>query len=949
MIYVRIVFERMQLCTHTRSSIYSEVLEYSGVTLPWNIKPNNRPHSSIWLREKLNIPCAVLYPHLSVFNGDGATAVEARACLHNAHNYLTPKNTMDDKLDIESQAPVVPLNPSRFIRNRFLFAIFDICLLLINSFWAHGRVSREIIAVPSIELVPFARKLENSTKIYSDALLARIDADNAVINTAINATLEREINRTGTLTSLNADKVRSRLDDERTVRYSYHQQVTYLQAWSRVGNEVPYFPNATDEDTFFLQTMLNLENGAIIEELAGESITLSDQLAARYEYDVEYLQNKTSGLLPTLIPDIAASLHIPDLDVNIRERVVRVYDELIAELRPVRDYIAEVYQSLSLQLLETELAFEAVAVNYDALISTVRRFYEILDSINVIGLDSSLFPRVDLDSFPTPNFYLPESMTFPALDVFLKPFDDVLLRLEAPFDLLASDIFSLVDLSMDVKADEIVAAVIDALTPDDYFPPSIEFQGRSLSLPDALALNNEITANLTLQATQLPNPKFVTEVPDFSVPDVSFEPQSFDFARPVADLFSWSIPNLLPFVSVLREIIMFLWRNYIKVEVFVINIYRAMRRAHEYFEGTAVPLPVIDLRTKAEQEDGVERKESKCKAISNYVFHPLIGTVITQLLPFVFFSAFVFAGYSYYVGEFHPNCVMSNTGTSMGRFAVGPFLYNRALAAGQQHALDLSIQNHLYVQEKCQIESMITYDAYRRQVVAFEGSRIKTVRDLKGISTIGGVVDLHALCEQHERACSGEDPNMICPILENGSIVGNPCEFAPTNTQMITSSLEAVDFSCSSVPRGELSLNGTRDQVQKELLVEENWCVVEWWFLGHLWRFAYVISGYFILLMAFRWTIDGLHTYFWNKLRPEWWHIQCTADRNGVFTQPEYSDQEAKAQAIREWQFGHNCIGVIKLLIGLGMLAGWVVISLRTWRLTMEPSWYSQIVGIAES
>jgi hypothetical protein len=171
-----------------------------------------------------------------------------------------------------------------------------------------------------------------------------------------------------------------------------------LQAWSRVGKEeVPYFPNATDKDTFFLQTMLNLENGEIIKELAGEFISLSEQLAARDEYDVEYLQNKTSsGLLPTLIPDIVA-----DVDIGER-RVVRVYDGPIAELRPVQDYIADVYQSLSLQPLETEIAFEAVvAVNYyDALIRrTVLRFYEILDSIYVIGLDSSLFPRVILTCF----------------------------------------------------------------------------------------------------------------------------------------------------------------------------------------------------------------------------------------------------------------------------------------------------------------------------------------------------------------------------------------------------------------------------------------------------------------------------------------------------------------------------------------------------------------------
>jgi hypothetical protein len=843
--------------------------------------------------------------------------------------------------DIESQTPISPPYRSTFVRNRSLFAIFDVVLLLANSFWAHGKVSRSIIAVPSIDITSFPGQFQNNTKVFSDALVAEIDVQNAVIGTEINTTLELEISRVEMLLSLNTQKLNSRLLQESNIRNAYNDKVIYLQAWSRVGNTVPYRPSATYKDRYMFETMLSLENGAIIEELAGNSNSLSDQLKARYEYDVEYLRNKTSGLIPKLIPDIKASLHLPHLDADIRARVLLVYEELAAQLRPVRDYIAEVYESLSLQLHATELAFGEMAVRYDLLISTIRRFYQILDSINIVGFNKGLFPRVDLKSFPPPAFFLPDSIAFPSTIDFLKPFDIILLKLESPFDLLANDIFHLVDVSLDIKASEIVAALIDALTPDDYFPPSIEFQGKAMSLPDALQMNSEIIANLTVQANQLPKPPIVTDSTTIELPKIKYEQQNFDFAQPVVDLFAWSMPNLDRYFSLLKEIIVFLWGYYIKIEVFVINIYRALRRAFEYFEGTAVPLPVIDLRTKVEQEDGQRRnRRGRVAILASYIFHPLIFTVLSRLLLFLFFVAVIIAGSNYYFDEFHPNCVMSNKGTSIGNFAIGPLLYNRALAAGQHHAINLSIANHAYVEQQCQRQGLITYDTYRQQVFDYEASRLRSTRDLKGLQNIEDVVDLDLLCQQYKLACTNDDSTIICPILDNGSIVGNPCEFVSTDSQISTEVLQVVEFNCSSVPHGELTLDGTRDRAQKELGVEESWCLVEWWFIGHLWRIIFVLVGYITLYNSFRWIIDGLQTFFWTLLRPEWWHIQCTADRHGFFTQPEYSDTDAKEKAIQEWNLGHKCTGVAKLFVGTSMFVGWVVVAIATWRIDMVPSWY---------
>lgn len=851
-------------------------------------------------------------------------------------------------IDIEAQKqtpeqPMAPLFRHSYNRNRCLFAMIDVALLLLNSFWAHRQIAITIIAVPSVDIFSLPGQFQNSTKDFSNSFVAQLDADNAVIRKDINETLARETSRVEDLLSNNTEKLRARLREERTIRSEYNNKALYLQSWSRVGNTVPYQATVTQEDQLTLETALSLENGAIIQELAGDSISLTEQLRARYDYDVEYLRSKTVGLIPSLIPNITASLQLPGLDADIRARVLITYKQLAAQLQPVRDYIAYYYESINLQLPETELAFSEISVKYELLIKTVRQFYEILDNINIVGFSGGIFPRIDIriKAFPHPASFLPDAIGFPGIIDFMKPFDDVLLRLENPFDKLAVDIFELVDLTLDAKVGEVVAALIAALSPDDYFPPTIDYQGNDMSPSDALLLNGEITANLTTQANLLPNPTIFVEEPSIKIPEIVFKAKDFEFARGVVDLFAWSMPNLDIYVSLLREIFLFLWGYYVMVEVFFINIYRALRKVYEYFEGTAVPLPAIDLRTKAEKEDVKKRKRSKCNTALGYVFHPLIGKLVTQLIPLMILSAFIFAGCNYYVYEFHPNCVLSSTGTSIGNFAVGPFLYNQALAAGQEHAINLSLMNHVHIQEQCQLRSFSTYDAYQQQVVGYEESRFKSVRDLKGLQKIRELVDMDMLCEQHERACSGADPQLNCPILEDGSIVGNPCDSVSSDTQIINEVLEVVEFNCDSVPQGELTLDGMRERVQQELEVEENWCVVEWWFLGHLGRVVFVLVGYIALYQSFRWIIDGLQTFYWHLLRPEWWKIQCTADRNGNFTQPEYSDPEAKAKCIREWEFVNRCLGASKLLLGISIFAAWVFIALATWHLQMVPSWYA--------
>jgi hypothetical protein len=849
--------------------------------------------------------------------------------------------------DMESQTPIT-LPPS-LIRNRCVFAIFDISLLLLNSFWAHRQVAVAIISLPVIDVLKLPSKFRNDTQSFSKELLEEINRKNAAIRWNINETLEQKTIHINNMAQKSTEKLQARKDEEKFIKNSYFQKVTFLQAWSRMGNTIPYLSNSTRDQQLVLETLLNLENGAMVDDIVNQSTDLSNQFSARYEYDSEYLRNKTSGLLPNLIQKLSVSFQLPSLRMDIHSRIMQSYMEVLEELKPVRNYIAHGYDSISKQLHLTELAIETIAIPYDELLNAIRHFYEILDGVHVFGFDPNVFPRLDLRDFPPSVYFFPDSIQFPSTPDFMYPFDEVILQLQLPFEHLAVDISNLVDITVDAKVNGIILELMDALSLDDYFPPSISLQGVSLSIPDALQISRELTDSLTIQANRFPSPPKISEPPPFEFPQVVYEPQNMDFARPVTDLFTWTMPATNSMLLILRDIIVFIWNYYLMVQVFCINIYRAMRRALEYYEGTAVPLPVVDLRTKAEQVDAARNSRNRLKILVSYVFHPMVGSFFTQLIPFIILAAIISAWSIYYFKEFHPNCVLTSTGTNIGNMAVGPMLYNRALAAGQRHAGDLTVQNQAYIYEECQKRSVIVFDVYRQQVITYEESRTNAMFYLSVLDRISSMVDLDNLCVEYTLACSGLNFTRKCPILEYPSILLNPCDFVNVKVETMQDVLDSIDFRCDDVSPGDLSLTGARKRVKEQLQVAENWCIVEWWFLGYLWRCSHIVAGYFLFSSAFYCIIEGLRLLLWNSFRPTWWTIECTADQDGVFTQPEYSDTEAKKNAIREWKFGHYFEAIVRLVFGISLCTGWVVQCFVTWRFNMVPSWYIIEPNVAQT
>lgn len=193
---------------------------------------------------------------------------------------------------------------------------------------------------------------------------------------------------------------------------------------------------------------------------------------------------------------------------------------------------------------------------------------------------------------------------------------------------------------------------------------------------------------------------------------------------------------------------------------------------------------------------------------------------------------------------------------------------------------------------------------------------------------------------QHQEACEGKNTTYYCPMLDDKSFVANPCDF-DWKARSEISPLQDIAFNCAAIPSGNVYLENVEQRAKDDLDIIENWCLVEWYSLGNFIRLIYIICSYFILWLSFRWLISGLKTYLWTKLRPEEFHIHCTADREGTFTQPEYSAPKAKAEAIAEWVFYNKLLGVAKLALAVLLFSSWIFVTVAIWRLEVTPMWFT--------
>ena len=219
--------------------------------------------------------------------------------------------------------PTPPLFRAPYNRNRVLFGLFDIVLILANSITLHRYIAQHIIKVPETETVLNIKSdLFNRTEQFSLNFLQYVEEKGAATRMSIETSLVNQSTALQTKVDANAGTVRLQLDQESEIRYTYATTADYLRAWTKGGNELPYHSSTTETEQVALATMLNLEDGTVVQELQRSSNDLKASLSARVQYDQEYLANKTNAIVEAL-PQLRARFEPPD----IRKGVLTIVDE----------------------------------------------------------------------------------------------------------------------------------------------------------------------------------------------------------------------------------------------------------------------------------------------------------------------------------------------------------------------------------------------------------------------------------------------------------------------------------------------------------------------------------------------------------------------------------------------------------------------------------------------
>eukprot|EP00543_Licmophora_paradoxa_P002754 CAMPEP_0202445508 /NCGR_PEP_ID=MMETSP1360-20130828/4319_1 /ASSEMBLY_ACC=CAM_ASM_000848 /TAXON_ID=515479 /ORGANISM="Licmophora paradoxa, Strain CCMP2313" /LENGTH=844 /DNA_ID=CAMNT_0049061805 /DNA_START=61 /DNA_END=2595 /DNA_ORIENTATION=+ len=840
--------------------------------------------------------------------------------------------------DFQEQA--LPLFQAPYNTNRLLIALLEVSLLLLNSFALHQYTASKIIDIPQTKhLLDNLRHFNNRTQTVSDSLIDEIEQQNQQIRTEINATFQRRFDYTMTRIQHNELIVTKIVQEEKIQRAQHGSVADYLQAWDRARNPIPYLETATEDDMTLLETTFFLQNSDTVQDLSSQYQELESSIHASVDYHLEYLHNLTGRPLDFL-EHIQHKLQAPNLRGAALDLPLEDFrDNLIRSLQEIRENFQIQYEFLKARLEEAQLAFEELAMTYQALYDLVVSLNAALRKIHLgtLGFTSAVVPDIDLNLFPPVELYRPDIVALPSVDFVLQPLDDLIIQLDADFDVLGDEILASLQNAITSNLQQIYNEFAKILLLDDYDPPPIIFRGLLLSLQDALSVQSELNLNITHQVT-LPSVPYISDVPPINIPPVTpFADVSLSFARPSIDLLSWRIPDLGEYVLLWDEILVWVAMYWSIIEPFVINVYRALKRLFEYFEGTAVPLPVIDLRTVEEKiEKKKQSQKSKLQDALAVFFDPVITFVVTRVIPVTIFIGLVMVGCNYFINEYSPNCIQSNKGTSIGNDLIGPIIYNRAANGAESRATELSVENHAYIQSECQTHYASSYDTYNEQVIQYSTSKEQAKHFATRIALVQRTVDLKALCDQYTAACKTKDSNFICPLHDDNSHVMSPCSFETFTTKLSSAELLDPLQPCDDLPDGNVA-HPNLDVLR--ISPQESWCEVEWWLLSRGWRIAYVFGSYIIFFLSFSLLMDGIQVFQWRRFRPEEYHIQCTSTRSGKFTQPDYSDESAKAMAIEEWEQSNRIVGFLKLAAGIVLLLGWVALITITFYTNTTPIW----------
>ena len=836
---------------------------------------------------------------------------------------------MSSILPLNSATPL-RANP-KFTRNRLLFSLIEICFIALETPQALIFVSKAFLKTTEwSDAWSTYDDLQNSTLAHEEAFRVHAQKDlDYQKDVLIPNAVQQQRSTIATLRASNdlvLDKVEQ---DNQELAKSIQDTVDFLRTWSKAGNDIPYQASFTKTEQREFETVYGLHKNdqAPLLGLLSESQVLRTSLKEWIRYNENYLANKTQGLT-NLVPTVKVSLdHSLEIDHAVRQVVKSSRDKLVAAFLTLRAHYAELYKALTVQLKDTRASLDAISQAYDRLVNFAIRVSSFASTIPIPS--GKVFPTIKLTDFPPSDFFKPNFAGVPRLELYLAEFDLFLLDINVSFDDLDDGIILEIYRILSNGTNAVVEKILNLASQTDYFPPAIQLGEVMLSPVQAMDTLGSIEENLALKVNvnvDTEDPDLFVDIPPFDVPAIDVDNQAVNKFQSAVDLFFVQTPSfdIPPWVLRAMKVLNILIFGSVG---FFLNLgLRALFQILRYWGGSAIPTPVVEMRTKAEKE--LEEKRSKTTAtallLTRVQILHFVSTSPKYILSAIVFACVMAVVVSREVNQFHPLCINSLNGTALSQKTLSPLYMNRALQASQ---LELTRHNndvHAFAQQQCQREGIASSVLWREQANRFSTMQQQSTVNAQHTSRIPKALNDTALCDDFEAKCGGLKVLKGLCLRKDGSAILSPCSIRPL-VEALQDPLKASLFNCSEVPVNYLQLNNT-DVVDPQKFSKVT-CTFESAVWSHYWLSIYLLVSYILLHICMRpLVVDGLRSVLRRYLGPQLFHLNITTDETGAFTQPEYDDAKERGAAIGGVLFYMNLFGYAKLVTSSILIIGWITL-----------------------
>ena len=834
---------------------------------------------------------------------------------------------MSTILPLNSATPL-KVNP-KFFRNRLLFSLIEICFIALETPQALVYISKAFLKTTEwSDAWSTYHELHNSTLAQEEVFRIHAQKDLDLQKDVIipNAVQQQRLT-IATLRASNNLLLDTVEQDNQALAKSIQDTVDFLRTWSRAGNDVPYQVSFTkaQQREFEIVYGLHKNDQAPLLGLLSESQILRTSLKEWIHYNEDYLANKTQGLT-NLVPTVNVSLdHSLEIDHAVRQVVRASRDKLVAAFLTLRAHYAELYKALTLQLKNTRASLDAISQAYDRLVNFAIRVTSFASTIPIPS--GKVFPTIKLTDFPPSDFFKPDFAGVPRLEMYLAEFDLFLLDINVSFDDLDDGIITEIYRILSNGTNAVVEKILNLASRTDYFPPAIQLGEVMLSPIQALDTLAALEENLALNVNvnvETEDPDLFVDIPPFDVPEIDVDSQAVNKFQSAVDLFFVQTPSFDIPPWVLRAMNVLNMLIFGSVGFFLNLGLRALFQILRYWGGSAIPTPVVEMRTN--EEKLLEEKRSKTTATALLLTRVQILQFVSASPKYIL-SALVFACVmavviSREVNQFHPLCIASLNGTALSQNTLSPLYMNRALQASQ---LELTRHNkdvHAFAQQECQREGIASSILWREQANRFSTMKQKSIVNEQHTNRIPKALNDTALCDVFEAKCGGLKVSKDSCLQKDGSAILSPCSIRPL-VEVLRDPLKESLFNCSEVPVNYLQLNST-DVVDPQKFSKVT-CTFESAVWSHYWISMYLLVSYILLHMCMRpLVVDGMRTVLRRFLGPQLFHLNITTDETGAFTQPEYDEVKERGAAIDEKLFYMTLWGYAKLFTCSILIIGWI-------------------------